>query len=141
MAKRLQAKGIEVFLPVFTIERQWADRKKTVTFPLFPARIFARFGSASADGMYVFNTPGLYSRHRVEIPDSEIETLKTTLSLGCPCTTAALPISGIPARIPEASVSGVLVESGDPCRVAVAFPTVGHAVVVEVPADRVQYSQ
>lgn len=39
--ERLLAGGKEVFLPMRTAVRQWSDRKKKVSVPLFPGYIFA----------------------------------------------------------------------------------------------------
>jgi len=39
----LELAGFETFLPLLVQERQWADRKKRVGFPLFPGYTFARF--------------------------------------------------------------------------------------------------
>jgi len=38
----LQEKGIESFCPVIKKERQWADRKKIVEFPLFNSYLFVK---------------------------------------------------------------------------------------------------
>ena len=35
--------GFETHLPLVVRERQWADRRKLVAFPLFPGYTFARF--------------------------------------------------------------------------------------------------
>ena len=41
--RRLMGAGFDAYLPVLKRERQWADRKKRVDFPLFPGYVFARF--------------------------------------------------------------------------------------------------
>ncbi|WP_164122298.1 MULTISPECIES: UpxY family transcription antiterminator [Sphingobacterium] len=38
----LQDQGIETFCPLKTTENQWADRKKTVSVPLFTGYVFVR---------------------------------------------------------------------------------------------------
>lgn len=38
----LQEKGIESFCPIIKKERQWADRKKMVEFPLFNSYLFVK---------------------------------------------------------------------------------------------------
>ena len=38
----MAAKGFDVWLPTVTTERQWSDRLKRVTVPLFPGYLFAR---------------------------------------------------------------------------------------------------
>lgn len=42
VAERLAAKGYDVWLPTATTERQWSDRVKQVTVPLFPGYLFVR---------------------------------------------------------------------------------------------------
>src|ERR1035441_4831184 len=46
VAKGLQARGYEVFLPMHTVRRQWSDRVKTYDAPLFPDQLFCRFSLA-----------------------------------------------------------------------------------------------
>src|SRR2546425_6528690 len=41
--QQLAARDIDVFLPLVTRRRRWADRWKNVSFPLFPGYCFARF--------------------------------------------------------------------------------------------------
>src|SRR5450756_1240474 len=42
VAKGLQVRGYEVFLPMHTVRRQWSDRLKTYDAPLFPGHLFCR---------------------------------------------------------------------------------------------------
>ena len=42
VAERLASKGYDVWLPTATTARQWSDRLKQVTVPLFPGYLFAR---------------------------------------------------------------------------------------------------
>ena len=42
VAERMEAKGYDVWLPTVTTARQWSDRLKQVTVPLFPGYLFAR---------------------------------------------------------------------------------------------------
>jgi len=42
-ARLLSGNGVESYLPPIERQRQWADRKKRVAFPLFPGYVFARF--------------------------------------------------------------------------------------------------
>ncbi len=39
---RLRTKGIEVYVPLYKVQRQWSDRKKIVEEPLFRNYIFVR---------------------------------------------------------------------------------------------------
>jgi transcription antitermination factor NusG len=44
VAPRLDRLGYESWLPIYTATRQWSDRKKQVTLPLFPGYLFCRTG-------------------------------------------------------------------------------------------------
>ena len=57
--QQLSGAGFEAYLPVVEKERQWADRKKTVAFPLFPGYLFARFRLTELDE--VLGLPGVAS--------------------------------------------------------------------------------
>ncbi|MCM4155374.1 UpxY family transcription antiterminator [Gramella sp. AN32] len=49
--------GMEVYCPVITEVRQWSDRKKKVSVPLFNSYIFVR--STEKNRKEVFNAPGV----------------------------------------------------------------------------------
>lgn len=57
VAERLAAKGCEVWLPTATERRQWSDRWKTVTVPLFPGYLFASTDGSGYLGL--LRTPGV----------------------------------------------------------------------------------
>lgn len=42
VAERLQKQGLEVYCPTFTTLRQWSDRKKKVTLPVFSSYVFVK---------------------------------------------------------------------------------------------------
>ena len=44
VASRLEAIGHAAWLPTYTARRQWSDRWKAVTLPLFPGYLFAQEG-------------------------------------------------------------------------------------------------
>ena len=75
----LAGHGFESFLPLIEKERQWADRKKRVKFPLFPGYTFTRF--TLRDLQAVLRTPGLASvvqtnGHPTPLDDQEIESVR-----------------------------------------------------------------
>ncbi|MGW8122575.1 UpxY family transcription antiterminator [Roseivirga echinicomitans] len=46
-AERLTSKGFEVYCPTRTVLKQWSDRKKKVTEPVFTSYIFAKVDETS----------------------------------------------------------------------------------------------
>ena len=53
----LEDKGYEVFYPTYTSTRQWSDRVKSLSFPLFPGYVFCRFNVHAR--LPILITPGV----------------------------------------------------------------------------------
>ena len=54
----LEAKGFEVFLPLYESTRKWRDRRKVLSLPLFPCYVFVR--GAHERRLPVLTTPGVH---------------------------------------------------------------------------------
>jgi len=81
----LRSKGIESLLPLYSERRQWADRKTTVSLPLFPGYVFSRFATGCRSR--VLSTPGLFDvvrcgRDPAPIPNGEIAALELAIRSG-----------------------------------------------------------
>jgi transcription antitermination factor NusG len=85
VAKLLECGGFEHFLPTYKSRRQWSDRIKIITQPLFPGYIFCRSSRS--------RTPAILSIRAVNkivsfggklcaIADEEITTLRKLVSTG-----------------------------------------------------------
>lgn len=78
-------KGFEVFLPLQKVMRQWSDRKKKVTTPLFNSYIFVY---TSEDKVAeIVQLPGIswnirYNNKPAVLREEEIEIIKRFLSSG-----------------------------------------------------------
>lgn len=57
VASMLKEIGVEAYCPVYKSVRQWSDRKKKVSVPLFRSYVFVFLESKSRD--IVFNVPGV----------------------------------------------------------------------------------
>jgi transcription antitermination factor NusG len=57
VAERLAAAGITVYCPMVTTVKQWSDRKKKVTVPLFTSYVFVHVAEAQRPA--VFDIPGV----------------------------------------------------------------------------------
>src|SRR5689334_11923519 len=67
VAHALRAKGFDVFVPMRRRRRQWADRIKVSTVPLFNSLVFCRF--EPKDRIAVLSTPGVsQERERGGVP-------------------------------------------------------------------------
>lgn len=82
VAGDLQKIDIEVYCPMVTEVKQWSDRKKKVTSPLFRSYVFVRL--SSKDRNRVFEVSGVvqflfWLGEPAVVRNSEIETLKKWL--------------------------------------------------------------
>lgn len=79
VAQRLQEIDLEVFCPSITEVRQWSDRKKKVTSPLFKSYVFVNL--KEQDRHLVFDVPGVvrylfWLGKPAVVRDEEIETIR-----------------------------------------------------------------
>jgi transcription antitermination factor NusG len=82
-ATALRKAGIECYCPTRTEVRQWTDRKKKITVPLFSSCVFVRLDEAARST--VFGVPGVvrylfWLGKPAVVRDEEIETLQHWLS-------------------------------------------------------------
>lgn len=75
--------GIEVYCPVITTVRQWSDRKKKVTAPLFTSYIFVRLKEKDRNQVFAANGVVRYLfwlGKPAIVRDQEIETIERWLN-------------------------------------------------------------
>lgn len=83
LASRLEEMGIETYCPTLKTMRQWSDRKKKISEPLFKSYVFVR--PTLEQKKEIFYVPG-FSRFvhwlgkPVRVRDSEIEATKSFLN-------------------------------------------------------------
>jgi transcription antitermination factor NusG len=79
---RLTTKGIEAFLPTVEKLRKWKDRKKMVTFPLFPGYLFVHITKEAHNMLNVLKVIGVVRMlctipgEPDPIPDEQIDSLQ-----------------------------------------------------------------
>lgn len=82
VAKELEEQGIEAYCPQITEVRQWSDRKKKVTSPLFKSYVFVHL--EEKDRSRVFDIPGVvqylfWLGKPAIVREEEIHTIKSWL--------------------------------------------------------------
>lgn len=85
VAQDLEKQGIETYCPEITEIRQWSDRKKKITTPLFKSYVFVHLDDK--DRAKVFNIPGavqylFWLGKPAVVRDEEIKTIKLWLEDG-----------------------------------------------------------
>jgi transcription antitermination factor NusG len=112
VALELQEKGIENFLPLDFVKRQWSDRKQTVSLPLFPGYTFVRIATVQHERVAVLRTMGVNKfvggkGIGTPIPDAEIETVQTILKQEVPFKPYPYANVGQTVRIRGGCLDGV----------------------------------
>lgn len=85
IGNNLATSGFEVFLPVCRVRRQWSDRIKESTTPLFPSYIFCRFDIH--ERLTVLKVPGVVSivgmgKDPVPLTDDEVRNIRIMVDSG-----------------------------------------------------------
>ncbi len=85
VAAQLASKGLEVFLPVRKENREWSDRTKEISVPLFAGYVFVRSSRSLALRLLVLQTPGVmgfvsFAGTAAVVPPKQIEDLRLLLA-------------------------------------------------------------
>ncbi|CAM4102934.1 UpxY family transcription antiterminator [Gillisia limnaea] len=94
-ATTLEKMGIEVYCPVIKEMRQWSDRKKMVTKPLFSSYLFIKIQEQNREK--VFDVTGIvryvyWLGKPAMVHDEEIETIREWVESG---TTEKIVVEGL----------------------------------------------
>lgn len=143
VAENLRSKGLESFVPLYRVRRQWTDRVKPVDLPLFPGYVFCRFSYTSR--LPVLSTPGVTSVVGISnvptpVSDGEIERIQAIQASGLPAQPWPYVRVGQKARIERGSLAGlegVLIREKDSLRVVVSVELLRRAVAVEIDRDMI----
>ena len=108
----LQQKQVQAYLPLFSEEREWSDRRVFVDTPLFPGYVFVRIPQDQNTRVMVLRTLGVRNFVGTRgvgapIPDSEIESVQAVLARGIPFSVSSFLNIGQRVRILDGSLEGV----------------------------------
>ncbi len=144
VARHLQSRHIEAFLPLYTSVRRWKNGcRVAVEQPLFPSYLFVHIPRREA--VKVLQIPGVVSlvsagREPAALPSSEIESLRSSLPLRHFEPHPYLVV-GEKVRITAGSLEGmvgVLVRRKNDCRVVLTLELIMQSVAVEIGIDEVE---
>jgi transcription antitermination factor NusG len=143
-ADSLVNKRIETFLPLYQTIRQWNDRKKRLSLPLFPGYIFIRAGLRRWRD--VVTTPGIWGfvqigNHAAAIPDAEIEVVRKIVNGPLQAEPHPFLKCGDWVRVksgPLRDIQGILVCKKNHFRLVLSVEMLGKSVSVEVESSTVE---
>jgi transcription antitermination factor NusG len=141
VAEQLESKTIEAFLPTFTTESRWKDRRVRIQTPVFPGYVFARISPSQRSK--ILNTPGVirvlsFNGIPAPIDDSEIEAVK--LCLERDATLKPYPFLEVGDRVRVRSgvlegLEGLISRCKNERRLIVPITLINQSVAIEVDAQ------
>ena len=89
VAADLGEKAIQTYLPLWSVEHRWSDRRKLVKEPLFPGYVFVKIPQTAQARVPVLQTNGVSNFLGVRgvgipVPDEEIKAVQQILREGIP---------------------------------------------------------
>jgi transcription termination/antitermination protein NusG len=143
-AEHLPLRGVETFLPTYTVKRRWKNRQTvSLSLPLFPGYLFGRF--AKAQRTAVLSLHGVIgiiggAQQTSTVPEHYIETLRTAVDLGR-ILPFPEPVIGDHVRItcgPLAGVEGLLAHINSEFRVVISIQLIRQPASIIVSRDEIE---
>lgn len=144
----LEQKGIEAYLPLLSLKKQWSDRVKIVEEPLLKGYLFVRVGlkeyvevlKASGALAYV-----VFSGKAAVIPDNQIQALRLFLEKANSRVQVSSEQIQKGQRVKVvagvlAGLEGEIVELRGKKRIVLRFESLGCAVFADVSLDLIETS-
>jgi len=138
VARQLEERRVDSFLPVYRSVRRWKDRRKELDLVLFPGYVFVHLDLK--DRLRVLQIPSVvrfvsFNGHPAPLPDAEIEALVNGLAKGIRAEPHPYLKVGHRVRVkygPLAGTQGILVRRKDKFRVVLSIDLIMRSVAVEV---------
>lgn len=144
---RLALKNIEAFLPSVERVRKWKDRKKTITFPLFPGYVFVHTTKAADSLLSVLKVAGVvrlictFPGEPDPIPEDQILSLKKLVDNKQALDPYPYLIEGqrvVITRGPMSGVEGILVNKLDKHILVLSVDVLRQGVALTIDAADVE---
>ena len=140
VARQLQERKVETFLPVYRAVHRWKDRRKEVELALFPSYVFVKM--ATRDELPMLRLPGVvdvvkFKGEPAVLPEQEIEALRNGLQSNLcaePCPYLRVGRRVRVVRGPMAGAEGLLSRKKERYRVVISVDVLTRSVAVEVDA-------
>lgn len=140
-ASMLETLGIPTFLPLKSDVRQWSDRRRTITTPLFSGYLFVRMNIAEdSRRLQVLKTSGVVgfvgnNTGPVAIPAQQIENVRKVLDCGIECTVGPPLKQGDRIRVIRGSLvglEGTLLRTSSETRLILSVDLIKRSLSIDV---------
>jgi len=141
VARNLQGKGYEEFLPLYRRVNRWSDRIKEIELPLFPGYVFCRFNPH--DRLPILTVPGVNAivgigKSLLPVQESELDAIRTVLTSGAFCEPWPFLEAGQRVRVeygPLAGSEGLVMMVKNTYRLVISINMLQRSVAVEIDRD------
>ena len=138
VARQLEERCVEAFLPLYRARRRWKDRRKEVDLALFPSYVFIRIGEQQK--LQVLKVSGAlnvvsFNGKMAPMPERQIEALRHALEKRIYAEPCPYLKVGRKVRVkagPLAGAEGILSRKKDKFRVVISVEALMRSVAIEV---------
>jgi transcription antitermination factor NusG len=138
VARQLEERGMESFLPLYRSMRRWKDRRKQIDMVLFPGYVFVRFHWR--ERLQVLQLPSVlrlvtFNGLPAPLPVIELEALRNGLGHGVFARSHPYLRVGKRVRVrygPLAGAQGILVRKKENFRIVISIEAIMRSVAVEI---------
>ncbi len=138
VARQLEERRVETFLPLYRCWRRWKDRRKAVESPLFPSYVFVRI--APQERIRVLQVPGAvhfvgFQGKLAPLPEHEIDSLRRGLEDQAHAEPHPYLRIGRLVRVkrgPLCGVEGILSRKNERSRIVISIDAIMRSVAVEI---------
>ena len=131
-------RGVDSYLPLVDTIRQWADRKKKVSLPLFNSYVFVRINLR--ESLKVLTVDGVVrivgsGSKPIPIPDEQIHAIRLILNEDYKTEDIPFFKQGESVEIsagPLRGLSGFLLRNSSKLRFVISVEMIGRSVAVEI---------
>jgi len=140
VARLLEEKQLDAFLPLRKEVHRWKDRCKPVELPLFTGYVFVRLPLDVEQRLRVLRTFGVvrivgFAQQDVSVPEAQIEMLRRLTASDAPLHRHRYLRAGQRVKVISGSlagVDGILVRVTKTDRLVVSVPAIHRSVAVEI---------
>jgi transcriptional antiterminator NusG len=145
-ASALDSLGVPHFLPLKSELRQWSDRKRNVSVPLFSGYLFVRMNMFQDSRLKILKTPGVVGfvgNHTgpLPIPDQQIDDIRAVLAQGVEYSVLPYLEEGDIVRVVRGALTGVegrLIRNNSVSRLLISIEMIHKSLAVSVSRQDVE---
>lgn len=144
VAESIADLGLEFYLPLQEVVRQWSDRRKRMEVPLFPNYVFVKTDEVRRLSLFAIKELVNFvsiEKKPVVIREKEIVTIKRLLSKGAEIAPEEYFQVGSEVKIMKgqfAGLEGIVIRKSGKMRLMIRITAIMRAFSVNLPVDAVE---